>query len=668
MEQRQFFVRDVLTVIFKYKALIVTLPILVFVLVFVGNYVWPPTYESSAKVRITRGREVSQTDTTVTRATQELTMVQMGVEDIRSEIELIHSRDLLERVVTELNLDKDSAFPYGSGLLHKPFRAMSLAIEQGLQKMGLRGKSDAIRKAMDELDKRIITTPIRDTYVMEISCRMGGAEESQRILQKVLDVYQKLHIELFANEKSSPFFQTQKERVEKELAAAQAALQEFNKSANLSLIDKEKEMLLQQYTDGTKVLTQLSQTETALAGDGVNTSVIQSLSRETASTVVREMQLRLLELVLELNRVSQSLGPKHPTVQSLTEQVGTAQKNLVEAINNTRKSTEAELTTIQARLDQLNETRAKLDNLQQEVEILKKNYEYYAEKLEQSRVADELAKASISNVKIASSPTLPIDPIRPNKLLNLVLALVGGLIAALALAFLRDYFDHGVKTPEDVDYYFKITPLASFFNKPGQPLNAAEAEQCSVLLEAGASGAAGRCLEVTSAVPREGAGPFAKALAEAYANDPNCPTLLIDFAGDIVPGRNTRGMSDVLLGEAGLESIFTSSQSLTIVGRGSHADTPSYLWGTERMQDIMKALRSRYHCIIFNSGAVLQSHDALKLAPYADGIVIAIKANATRREVVMRALGMFMENKSKVVGAVLTERTQTIPQAVYRRI
>jgi uncharacterized protein involved in exopolysaccharide biosynthesis len=138
MDQRQFFLRDILTVLFKYKSIILLLPMLVFAAVFVANSVWPPTYESSAKVRLVHGREVSQTDTSVTHTTQNLTMISMGIEDINSKIELIRSHDLLRNVVTVMALHEDSTFPYGSGNAQKPFHYARQAIDALLEALHLR--------------------------------------------------------------------------------------------------------------------------------------------------------------------------------------------------------------------------------------------------------------------------------------------------------------------------------------------------------------------------------------------------------------------------------------------------------------------------------------------------------------------------------------------------
>lgn len=664
MEQRQFFLRDILSVIFKHKTLIIAFPIVVFIVVFVGNYIWPPTYESEARVRLMRGREVSQADTTVTQASESITMVQMGIEDVNSEIELLHSDDLLERVVMEMGFDKDPDFPYSDWFIHKPLRLISWAVNSFFYAIRLKQPPDNVTIAIEELRDRIITNPIRDSHVLEVRLRMGTQKKAQEILEKILQEYKEFHIEIFSNAKSVPFFTEQRTRVEDMLAKAQAELQAYRKDANISLLATEETLLLQQYTEAKKVLTQLEEISEAVSAGDLDSSVISSLSGQTDSPVVREMQLRLLELLLEQNRVIQSLGPKHPQVLSLREQVRIAQNNLLEAIANTRSLTQKKADQVEQRLLALNETKSTLQKKEMDAGIASSQYDYYSKKLEEAYVADELALQSISNVRVISSPSLPIDPVIPSKLMNLAIAIVGGIIGALALAFFLDYLDHGIKTPEDVEFYTKLTPLASFWK--GRKMDMREAERLAILLDSERESGKGAIIQVTSSVNGEGAPAIATGLAQAFGNDPKARTLLVDFTGDTPGSKSGPGVSDVLMGSAGIDNVFTTTDNLTIVGRGAQGD--AYLWGSGTMDNLMHDLRARYQYIVFSVGPILQTHDSLKLARHVDGVIITIKADSTRREVVNRAIDTLKEARPKVLGAVLTERTQSIPQAVYRRI
>ena len=670
MDQRQFFLRDILTVLFKYKSIIMLLPILVFLAVFLGNSVWPPTYESSTKVRLVRGREVSQADTTVTRGAPNVNTVTMGIEDINSEIELIRSHDLIRNVVNSMSLHENPAFPYGSSNAQKPVYYARQTLDKILETLRLRVPPDPIERAMAQLEESIISEVIRDSWILHISCRLGDAELAQQVLTTVLDEHKKLHVEVFRNRETEQFFTTQKERIRDALDTAQDDLDSFRKANNISLLSSEKQLLLDQDADARKILIQLSQSESALAVSDSDASLIASLSSETESTVVREMQLRLYELLLEQARVTQSLGPKHPTVLSLQEQIRNAQGRVVEAIATTKRITEASLQNIQTRLVQLNPLETELNNYEQEVKRLSTDFEYYAQKVEESIVADKMAEYQVANVKNVSKPTLPREPIRPNKILNLILGLVGGLITALALAFFFDYLDHGLKTPEDIEHYLAIPTLASFFNKSGQALAAPVAHRLAVMiLDSTDATKQSTITQVTSAVAREGADEVAQAIASALSVDPDGKTLLIDLVGEVSKYSGPRpGLTDVLLDQAKFEDVLGGSDDITIIGVGTQGDTNTFLWSSDRMQRLVEKLRGKFKHIILLARPVLQSHEAPKLAEYADHIVLTIKADATRREVVERSLEILKDSKSKILGAVLTERTQTIPQAVYRRI
>jgi Mrp family chromosome partitioning ATPase len=170
-------------------------------------------------------------------------------------------------------------------------------------------------------------------------------------------------------------------------------------------------------------------------------------------------------------------------------------------------------------------------------------------------------------------------------------------------------------------------------------------------------------------VPKEGAEQVSQALAETFAEQPEGRTLLIDLAGTISRAKNARyGLTDVLLDQANFDEVFDSEDNLTVIGAGSQPGGHSIIWSGAGLAELMERIRGRYRYTVFNVAPVLTSHDALKIARHVDGVVLTIKSDATRREVVTRARDLFGERSNKIVGAVMTQRTQAIPSAVYRRI
>lgn len=64
-----------------------------------------------------------------------------------------------------------------------------------------------------------------------------------------------------------------------------------------------------------------------------------------------------------------------------------------------------------------------------------------------------------SSVVVISPAMVPVEPIKPNKTLNVEIALVLGMMLAIFLAFLLEYFDNTIKTAEDVDRTLELPVL-----------------------------------------------------------------------------------------------------------------------------------------------------------------------------------------------------------------
>ncbi|QQE78728.1 YveK family protein [Alicyclobacillus sp. SO9] len=71
-----------------------------------------------------------------------------------------------------------------------------------------------------------------------------------------------------------------------------------------------------------------------------------------------------------------------------------------------------------------------------------------------------------NNVQILDKATLPANPspVKPNKKLNLAIALVLGLMVSIGLAFLLEYLDTRIKSEEDVDRYLKLPVLGTIMD------------------------------------------------------------------------------------------------------------------------------------------------------------------------------------------------------------
>lgn len=659
-QHRQLFLRDVLTVLFKRKVLIVFFIVLVVAGVFVGNMLWPPTYESSAKIQLLRGRENLQPTTPLTDSVS-TPLISMTKEDLNSEIEMILSDDVL-RAVADSQAIQAEVGPIGQ-IRDSVVRVLTMSSPE-----------DAQNRRIDVLRNAITVRQVKDSYTMELFCRWPDPEQAQQILTTVISAYKAKHNAVFSTPpEADEVFTNKMDQIRGEWTAAQKSLQGFRETNNVYGLEEERDLLLEQYTIAKKLGLELEQLGTiaddADAAASADEAIMAALSRETQSTVITELRLRLLELMLRRNEIVQSKGPNHPETIGITNQVEQALDRLNNAIDMSTQSTTEQIRQLEERLKHLNNVIDEHDALVEESKIKQDAYVFFAERVQEARVNTVLSDAGINNIVVVSEPSTPTSPIRPRKLFNLLLGLIAGVVGGIALAFFFDYLDHGLKTPEDIEHYLGVPPLASFLRGSGDKLDPKEAHRLSAILDAMHSERGLQIVQVVSSVPGEGANRVAKAIADATADDPAGPTLLIDVAGDgIRETPSGRGLIDLIMDGGEIEDCVTTSGQLYLMGRGAQRDIPTYIWRSEKMQNLLAELRNRFTRIIFHMPPVLQSGDAVNLARLSDGIVMVVKFDSTRREVVMRAMELLADSKGRVLGAVLTDRKQIIPSAVYKRI
>ena len=75
-----------------------------------------------------------------------------------------------------------------------------------------------------------------------------------------------------------------------------------------------------------------------------------------------------------------------------------------------------------------------------------------------------------------------------------------------------------------------------------------------------------------------------------------------------------------------------------------------------------------YAFVVIDAGASLAAPETALLASSTAGVVLVVRANRTRREVVQRAVDALNRARCRVLGVVLNDRRYPIPGFIYRRI
>lgn len=306
----------------------------------------------------------------------------------------------------------------------------------------------------------------------------------------------------------------------------------------------------------------------------------------------------------------------------------------------------------------------------------------------QSPSANQLSfnnSGSISNVKILDQAVVPINPERPKKLLNLLLALGAGVFIGFGLMFLFESLDQSIKTPSDIERSLKIPFLISVplhIPEPNKTQTSPDKTQTPaelITLTEGHSpvGEAFRSLRtnilysnpdlkkkifvVTSTFPSEGKTTVVVNLATVFAQVEE-KTLIIDadlrnpklhYLFNLKRGN---GVTEILSMEnPDLKKFIyqTQTPNLSILNCGALPPNPSELLGSKKMEALLEKLSGMYDRIILDTPPILAATDAVVLSAKTDGVIFVLKAGSTPYPAAVRSLNYLTSVHANIFGAVL---------------
>jgi protein-tyrosine kinase len=133
---------------------------------------------------------------------------------------------------------------------------------------------------------------------------------------------------------------------------------------------------------------------------------------------------------------------------------------------------------------------------------------------------------------------------------------------------------------------------------------------------------------------------------------------------------NHQGFSDSLAGEGPIRSFAKPlhAEGLWLLSSGSLAGDSHGLLNSGRLKARFEELRREFDHVVVDAPPLTHYSDAIALARVADGFVLVLEANSTRREAALRISEHLRAAQVRVLGAVLNKREFPIPDALYRKL
>jgi len=399
-----------------------------------------------------------------------------------------------------------------------------------------------------------------------------------------------------------------------------------------------------------------------------NTQLLQISVRDTDP----QMTVKIAD------EIANQLIQQSPTASDTVERDRAFILGQIDDLKAKIEQTTAEMDAEQAKLDAASSARA-IQQYQSNIAALDQKRNSY--QANYAALMQSLQSGSINYISIIEPARLPSVPISPNVRQTILLAAAIGAGLAIAAAFLLEYLDDTVKTPEDVERVMGLTTLGAIstiqdVQDPGDVLvtslapKSPVAEAYRVLrtnLQFAGVGKANSVFMVTSTEAGEGKTTTLANLGAVLAQAGK-QVILVDTdlrrstLHQVFGMANSIGLTSMLLDESlGVHDVVvpTHIPNLRLLTSGPRPPNPAELLEHPRMDEIIALLRADADLVILDTPPVLAVADATIMSSRVDGVVMVVLMGGTRTELCRRAVQALRQVNARLMGAVMNKVTHS---------
>ena len=500
----------------------------------------------------------------------------------------------------------------------------------------------------------------------------------------------------------------QVQRLERDMKVGQTALNEYQRSNNLAVLQEEG---AQEAAYLAKLKTELSDYQLeykllaakeleAESGDAAATrskdTIFDSLNNSSAArsaaadrqSADKEIQL----LKLERERLAKNLRPNHPKIIKLDQDITRSQRLIQVYHQQNQEQIAAARAALQIKIDSLtqavkdwetkiggvNERIAIADGLKQNVLRNQGLYDRLTSLLQNVDISRNIDQETLSILE----PATPAKRSYSQGKTMLTQAFILGLGLGLGIIFFITLRDDRFNTLVEVTERFGDTVVGQVPDMPEMaemgPLVLLRdnddrhmfAESCrnlrSALLYLTVDGKRPSVLLITSAVPNEGKSTIATNLARAMALG-GSKVLLVD--GDLRKGHIHERLA--LQSKPGLHELLrqtgdfapyiqkTDLPNFSFMARGAVCRNPGDLFLQPVFTELLAKLRAQYDYVLIDSSPVFAADDSSTLAPRVDGTLFVVRSRFTHARAVREALEILFQRQARVLGLILNRADST---------
>jgi len=533
-----------------------------------------------------------------------------------------------------------------------------------------------------------------DASVMVITTEDEVSEKAVDFLSQLTNAYieNSIKVNKDVNENTLSFIDGQLREVESQLNNVEGNLEQFQREKTTLNLGQEQSVLFQRVvdfdTEKAKLNIQLNSIDmmydylTASSAD--NTSISPAILAEqndpglsTAFTELFALQQRRSNLLFSNTKSS-------PLVKETDAQISVIKQNILGIVLNIRKTLVSRINSLssqvgeyQSTIRQMPTTQRGLVNINRNVEIYSKIYEFLLE----TRAQTVIAKAGIVADKFILEPATPTGLIRPLAIKTIGSGIAIGLALAFGVIFFKGVFHNYVNTKDDLRDVSSL-PIIGVIGNTKEAENeylivdklpqSQTAEAFRVIrtnLAYFAPKVKCKVILVTSSVASEGktfcAVNTATILAKAKKK-----VILLDLdlhkpkQANAFNLQNDIGVTTYIVGKSNMNQIIkdTGIDNLQVILTGPRTPNASELLLDPMMDKLIDDLKEHYDCIVIDTPPVGLLSDALVFMKHADINIYVLKAGYSKKDFVDIAHQIVDKNDVKNLCFVLNNvNSKNIP-------
>ncbi|MBS0910043.1 polysaccharide biosynthesis tyrosine autokinase [Tatumella sp. JGM118] len=472
----------------------------------------------------------------------------------------------------------------------------------------------------------------KDTGMLNLTLTGSDPKQVQKILQSISDNYLAQNIDLQAaqDSKSLEFLNQQLPQVRSQLDNAEDKLSAYRKRSD---------------------------------------SVDLNMQTQSALNQIVNVDNQLNELTFREAEISQLYTKDHPTYKALLEKRATLEKEKARLGQQVSKMPSAQQQVLQLSRD-VESNRAvymQLLNRQQELNIAK--------------------NSAIGNVRIVDDSVTQPKPVKPQKVLIVVIGMVLGAFISVGLVLLRIFLRRGIESPEQleemgINVYASIpvsewmtrqspkkslklkgkklenTRFLAVDNPADLAIEAIRSLRTSLhfaMMEAG-----NNVLMISGASPNAGKTFVTTNLAAVIAQSGQ-KVLFIDadmrkgYAHQIFHHSTEHGLSDILSGkstvEQGIKTVATAG--FDFISRGANPPNPAELLMHSRFQQLIEWASQNYDLVLVDTPPILAVTDAAIIGRYAGTTLLVARFEQNTAKEMEVSVRRFEQSGIDIKGCIL---------------